>query len=137
MRLVDELRDRFGVEPVLRVIGVATSTFYGWLAQAASPSQRRRDDAELLDQIRAVHDRSGGTYGSPRVHAMLRRRGWRIGRERVERPMRADGRQGAFLRKKWRPPSSRSDPKATPAPDLVCRNFTAVVSPVFAVLTQS
>jgi putative transposase len=38
MTLVNELRDRFGVEPILRVIGVATSTFYGWLKQAAEQS---------------------------------------------------------------------------------------------------
>nr|WP_193599567.1 transposase [Micromonospora purpureochromogenes] len=44
--LVDELRDRFGVEPVLRVLNVAVSTYYGWLAQTANPSARRRDDAE-------------------------------------------------------------------------------------------
>jgi hypothetical protein len=28
----------------------------------------------LLAEIGAIHDRSGGTYGSPRVHAALRTR---------------------------------------------------------------
>ncbi|MGC4815830.1 IS3 family transposase, partial [Micromonospora sp. DT228] len=75
MTLVDELKDRFGVEPILRVIGVAVSTYYGWRAQAANPSARRRQDEELAVEIAEVHDVSGGTYGSPRVHAMLRRQG--------------------------------------------------------------
>ncbi|MFI6782155.1 IS3 family transposase [Micromonospora sp. NPDC050276] len=97
MTLVDELRDRFGVEPVLRVIGVAVSTYYGWLVQAANPSARRREDAELAVEIAEIHDVSGGTYGSPRLHAMLHRRGRHVGRKRVERLMRDAGLQGAFL----------------------------------------
>ncbi|MFG1780781.1 hypothetical protein ACGFIR_30885 [Micromonospora sp. NPDC049051] len=67
MTLVDELRDRFGAEPVLRVLNIATSTYYGWLAQAAEPSARRREDADLAVEIAEIHDVSGGTYGSPRV----------------------------------------------------------------------
>ncbi len=84
----DELHDRFGIEPVLRVIGVAASTYYGWLAQAANPSARRREDAELAAEIAEIHDVSGGTCGSWRVHAMLRRQGRHVGRKRVERLMR-------------------------------------------------
>jgi putative transposase len=59
MTLVNELGDPFGVEPILRIIGVATSTFYGWLKQAAEPSQRRRDDAVLVADIGRIHERSG------------------------------------------------------------------------------
>ncbi|MBF6150204.1 hypothetical protein [Nocardia nova] len=39
--------------------------------------------------------------------------------------MRGAGLQGAFLRKKWRLGSTRRDPRATLAPDLVNRDFTA------------
>jgi transposase len=42
MTLVAELRDRFGAESIPRVLGIATSTCYGWLKQAAEPSQHRR-----------------------------------------------------------------------------------------------
>jgi putative transposase len=77
MRLVEEHRDLFGVEPVLWVLEIPVSTFYGWLAQQRRPCQRRRRDAWLLGKIRAVHKRSGGTYGAPRVHAQLRRDGVR------------------------------------------------------------
>jgi transposase InsO family protein len=78
----------------------------------------------LVGKIRAVHKRSGGTYGAPRVHAQLRRDGIRVSRKRVARLMGSHGLQGAFLRKRWRC-STRQDPRATPAPDLVDRNFTA------------
>ena len=37
MTLVDELRDRFGVEPILRVIGMAVLTYYDWVKRAPHP----------------------------------------------------------------------------------------------------
>jgi putative transposase len=124
MRFVCEHRDRFGVEPILRVLEVPTSTFYGWGAQQRNPCQRQRQDAWLLGKIRAVHGRSRGTYGAPRVHAQLRHDGICSSRKRVARLMATHGLQGAFVRKRWRC-STRQDPKATPAPDLVNRDFTA------------
>jgi putative transposase len=124
MSFVAAHRDLFGVEPILRVLEIPTSTFYGWVAQQRDPSPRRRQDAWLLHKIRAVHRRSASTYGAPRVHAQLRRDGVRTSRKRVERLMRTHGLQGAFLRKRWRC-STRQDPQATPAPDLVNRDFTA------------
>jgi len=124
MSFVSEHRDLFGVEPILRVLEVPVSTFYGWVAQQRDPCKRRRQDALLLGKIRAVYQRSGGTYGAPRVHAQLRRDGIRVSRKRVARLMGAHGLRGAFVRKRWRC-STRQDPRATPAPDLVDRQFTA------------
>jgi putative transposase len=115
MTFVTTHRDLFGVEPILRVLKVPTSTFYDWVAQQRDPSRRRRQDAWLLAKIRAVHRRSGGTYGAPRVHAQLRRDGVQVSRKRVARLMGAHGLQGAFLRKRWRC-STRQDPTATRRP---------------------
>ncbi|GIF96566.1 IS3 family transposase [Catellatospora citrea] len=125
MTLVTELRDRFGVEPVLRVLQIAPSTYYGWVAREAAPGVREVEDRGLLTEIVDIHDRSGQTYGSPRVHATLQRRGIRVGRKRVERLMREHDLVGAFLRQGWRGGSTKQNPKADPAPDLVNRDFTA------------
>ena len=124
MSFVREHRDRVGVEPILWVLEVPVSTFYGWLAQQRRPCQRRRRDAWLLHKIRVVHTRSGGTHGRPGCMRSCAATGSGSPLSGRVRLMGAHGLQGAFLRKRWRC-STRQDPKATPAPDLVDRNFHA------------
>ncbi|MFJ2769035.1 IS3 family transposase [Streptomyces sp. NPDC087300] len=112
------------VECVLRELHIASSTYYRWRRAEREPCERRRRDAELTEQIRQIHADSGGNYGSPRVHAVLKREGVAVGRKRVERLMREDGLAGISPRRKSRG-FTRRDPKATLAPDLVNRDFTA------------
>ncbi len=125
MRFVDEHRDRYAVALLLRVLQIKPSTYYGWVEQAAAPCDRDLVDLGLISNIYEIWEASGRTYGADRVHQQLRRDGIRVGRKRVERLMVARGWQGAFLRRRWRIPSTRQDPRHTPAPDLVNRNFTA------------
>ena len=110
---------------VLRVLGVAESTYYDRRTRQVTPSRRELDDAVLLEQIlkiRASHE-FATTYGSPRVWLELRRQGVRVGRKRVERLMRSHGLQGAHLRRGWRGGSTRQNPAHHAAPDLVERDF--------------
>jgi putative transposase len=55
----------------------------------------------------------------------LRNRGVTVGRKRVARIMRANGRKGAYLRKGWKHGSTRQNPNHTAAPDLLGRDFAA------------
>jgi putative transposase len=110
---------------VLRVLGIAESTYYDWRALRVSPSRRELDDAVLLEQIlkiRSVNE-FASTYGSPRVWLELRRQGVRVGRKRIERIMRTNGLQGAHLRRGLKGGSTRQNPAHTAAPDLVERDF--------------
>jgi transposase InsO family protein len=125
MRFVDEHRDRYAVALLLRVLDIESSTYYGWVAAAADPCDRDQVDTGLLSNIHEIWTASGGTYGSDRVWRQLRRDGIAVGRKRVERLMAAQGWQGAFLRRGWRQGSTTQNPRATPAPDLVERDFTA------------
>jgi putative transposase len=121
--LIDE-HPHLGVELVLRELHIPSSTYYRWRQAEKEPCERHRQDAELTGKIRQVHDESGGIYGSPRVHAVLKREGVRIGRKRVERLMREAGIAGISPRRAGKGFTHR-DPDADLAPDLVQRDFTA------------
>jgi putative transposase len=111
-----------GVEPVLRELSIASSTYYRWRRAEREPCERLRRDMELTEQIKQIHADSGGIYGSPRVHAVLRREGVHVGRKRVERLMREADIAGISPRRKG---FTRRDPTAPLSPDLVERDFTA------------
>jgi putative transposase len=72
-----------------RVYGVTRAGYYAW--QRRTPSTRAQADTELQRRIALVHRDSRGTYGSPRVHRVLRASGLCVGENRVARIMRAHG----------------------------------------------
>jgi len=111
----------YSVRRMCDLLGVSASGYYAWSRRPRS--KRARSDEELLVLIRAVHERSRGTYGAPRIHAELVASGTRVGHNRLARLMRAAGLQGAS-RRRWALTTVR-DSKARPAPDLVERNFVA------------
>ena len=125
MMFINEHQGRFAVALLLRVLDIEESTYYGWVKQAEQPCDRTLVDLGLLSNVYEIWTRSGGTYGSDRVWRQLRRDGISVSRKRVERLMRAQGWQGAFVRRGWRRNSTTQDPNATPTPDLVNRRFTA------------
>ena len=79
---------------------------------------------ELVATIRRVHQDSGGRYGSPRVHAVVRSQGRNIGRGRIERLMRRHGIR-AIMAPPRRARTTDSRHALPIAPNLLARDFTA------------
>ena len=69
--------------------------------------------------ITGIYERSRRTYGSPRVHAEVRRLGWRCSRKRVARLMRVYHQVGVHARRRWR----TTTPDHVAALDRVGRDF--------------
>jgi putative transposase len=110
-----------------RALDVSESWFYKWRDREPTPRQRRR--GELDAAVKDAFDDSGGTpgtYGSPRVHAELVDAGWKVSEKTVAASM---ARQGLVARPgpRRRHNLTRSDKRAEPIIDLVCRTFGGTV----------
>jgi putative transposase len=101
-----------------QLLGVSVSGYYAW--QRRPPSARATADAALGVRIRAIHERSRGTYGAPRVQAELAAEGQAASRKRVARLMRGAGLAGVSRRRQF---TTTTRGQGRPAPDLVDRNF--------------
>ena len=101
-------------------LGVSESGYHAWRTRPLS--KRSREDAELTERIRSIHEVSDGIYGAPTIHAELAEAGVRIGRKRVARLMRAARLVGVTRRKFCVTTTSDGGPVSA---DLVERNFDA------------
>jgi putative transposase len=118
-RFIEAEQAEFPISLSARMLGVSRSGFHGW--RRRPPSDRALGDAWLLEKIKEIHAQSRGTYGSPRVHAELRRQGIRVGRKRVERLMRQVGLSGSHQRRKGK--TTIRVQGVSVASDLVERDF--------------
>ena len=117
-RFIDRERAVHHVATMCRVLGVSPSGYWAW---ASRPVPGTEDD--LLGAIRVAFTASRATYGSPRVHAVLRADGWRVGRKRIARLMREAGLVGVHRRRRVRSAARPVFRAARTAPDLVKRQF--------------
>jgi transposase InsO family protein len=121
-RFIEAERAVYPIAMLCRVLKVGRASYYAW--KRRNPSARATEDAALIARIRTFHVASRATYGVPRIHADLCAAGTRVGRKRVWRLMRAAGLSGC-QRGRRRVRTTVSDPTATPAPNLLARDFHA------------
>jgi transposase InsO family protein len=103
------------------VLQVAPSTYYA--AKSRPASARALRDAEVGPALEALWKKNYSVYGRRKLSRAAHRAGIEAGRDQVARLMAARGIRGASRAKKRF--TTRSDPGAVRAPDLVNRNFTA------------
>lgn len=118
---IDENRGELGVEPICRELQVAPSTYYA--AKSRPPSARAVRDAALIPVLVALWMANRSVYGARKLWKAARRAGHDLGRDQVARLMAIAGIEG--VRRGKRVKTTKGDPSASRAADLVERVFTA------------
>ena len=73
--------NQFPVEKMAKVMGVSRCGYYDFLRKGAS--KRALENQCLIEEIKKIHKKSRGTYGSPKVHAELKKQGISCSRKRT------------------------------------------------------
>jgi putative transposase len=118
---IDEHKDRFGVEPICRVLPIAPSTYHD--ASRRPASARAVRDRKLRAEIARVHAEHFGVYGARKLWRQLHREGITVARCTVERLMRQLGLEG--VRRGKADKTTTPDAAAARPADLVERDFSA------------
>ena len=121
--VVEACGDRFGVEPICRVLGYKSASIV-YARRRRSPSARQLRDEQVLQAIGTVRVGNADCYGARRTWIALRRAGFEVARCTVERVMRQAGLVGVQRGRKA-PRTTTPDAAAVRPPDLVNRDFTA------------
>jgi putative transposase len=122
VKFIAQHRERWGVEPICRVLQFAPATYYA--ATTRPPAPRKTRDDEFKEVIARIWTEHLGVYGADKVWAQLKREGFRIARCTVERLMRALQLRGVVRGKKSIRTTIADDAVARPT-DLVKRQFRA------------
>ena len=121
---VDDHRDELGVEPICRALQIAPSTYYTAKQRQDAPSARALRDVVLKQVLMVLWVANRKVYGAHKLWKAARRAGHDVGRDQVARLMRTMQINGVS-RQRRKVFTTRADPEALRAPDLVNRNFTA------------
>jgi putative transposase len=103
---------------------VAPSTYYAAKKRELAPSARSLRDVVLMQVLMVLWVANRKVYGAHKLWKAARRAGHDVGRDQVARLMRQMEIEGVS-RQRRKVFTTRPDPDATRAPDLVNRNFTA------------
>jgi putative transposase len=96
---IDSHEPKHAVRTMCRVLEASKAGYYAWRNRDKSSHEKR--DEEIIKKIVEIHRKSRKTYGSPRIHRALRKKGITCGRKRVARIMREVGIKGK-QRKRFR-----------------------------------
>ncbi len=109
------------VAHLCQILNVSRSGFYAWTRRPVSAHAQR--DRQLRVLIRASHEASRRTYGSPRIHRDLTDQGHHVSRKRVIRLKQVDG-LTARVRKRFKR-TTMSDHDQPVAANVLAQDFQA------------
>lgn len=113
----------FSVQAMCHVLGVQRSGYYAWKQRPLSG--REQANQALLEKIREAFALSRSTYGSVRIQKHFLQAGQVYSRHRVARLMKK-AHLVPVKAAHWHPQTTRQQPGARTAPNLLNQDFTAV-----------
>lgn len=116
---IDECRGQHALKNMCRAMQVSQSGYFSWKNRGCSAKEA--EDYRLARLIEKVYLGSRNTYGSPRVHAMLKNLGENISRARVARLMQLHGIR-AKTKRKFKA-TTNSKHRLPVAKNILARNF--------------
>lgn len=111
-----------------KLAGVTRGGFHAW--RTRGESRRSKEDRRLKKLLETAHEDSRGTYGAPRLLALLRATGERVSYKRVVRLKNEAGLRGKCA-KAWKPRTTVRDDSSAFAPNLLKDEATTDVDQVW------
>ncbi len=116
-------KGNYPVVTLCSVLLVSTSGFYAW--QKREPSARQRRKESLVAKVKAIHEESRQTHGSPPVAEKLRKTGERVSDNTVAKLMQENG-MASRVKRRFKVTTDSKRIKRI-ADNLLQRDFTAAV----------
>jgi transposase InsO family protein len=118
---IKRYKTMYSIKKMTKLLGVSRSGYYAWERRKSRVD--RWKNGELSELVRWIFFEHRKRYGSPRIWAELKERGWRISRKRVEKLMR-EQRLRVCRRPKW-VKTTNSCHKLGVSGNILNRDFTA------------
>ncbi|MFJ8246779.1 IS3 family transposase [Peribacillus asahii] len=117
-QVVYELRHKYPVKALVKLAGLARSTYYDLVKKMNRPDP----DADLKAEIKRIYEEHEGRYGYRRICDELANRRQKVNDKKVQRIMKGLGLKSVVRMKKYR---SYKGTVGKIAPNILDRNFTA------------
>ena len=88
-RFIEDHQGAHSVGKMAKVLKISRSGYYAWRCRPLS--ERDQAQKQLKEEISVIQEYVKYRYGSPRVTEELKRRGYRVGHNRIARTMRENG----------------------------------------------
>lgn len=111
----------FPIEKMAKVFKVSRAGYYKYINKTETLTKQY--NKKLLEKIKLIYKQNRQVYGSPRIHAVLKKQGESCSRKRVAKIMKQEKIQ-AKTRKKWKAGAKSCRDLSKIAPNLVNKNFT-------------
>jgi transposase InsO family protein len=96
-RFIQDHERHYRLFKLCNVLKVSRTSYHNWLHSV--PGKRKQENQMLLKEIKKVHKDSRMTYGSPRITAELKDKGYTCSRPRIARLMRKNNIRAKTKRK--------------------------------------